>query len=67
MRLFILGVLTGFLIGPLLATVIMLWGLWPIAATAQPPKSHCSLERLSCVQSDCRASSVVKLLLGDGE
>ena len=45
MRTFILGVFTGFLIAPLLATVTMLLGVWPIAGTAQPPTMEAYIAR----------------------
>ena len=45
MRPFILGVLTGFLVGPLLATAIMLLGFWPITAIADPPTLETTIAR----------------------
>lgn len=45
MRTFILGVFTGFLVGPLLATLIMLLGFWPISATAEAPTMETALAR----------------------
>jgi mono/diheme cytochrome c family protein len=60
MRLFILGVSTGFLIGPLLATVIMLLGFWPIAATAQPPIIEAKIARRTLDASVSHAASKLK-------
>jgi thiosulfate dehydrogenase len=45
MRPFILGVFTGFLVGPLLAALIMLRGLWPITAIAEPPTMETTIAR----------------------
>src|SRR5437763_13561249 len=59
MRLFIFGVLTGFLIGPLLATGIMLLGFWPIAASTQPPATETQIARRALNASVAYAASKV--------
>ena len=47
MRIFVLGLLTGMLIGPFVAALIAVSGFWPVSATAQPPPWETMMARLT--------------------
>ncbi len=45
MRTFIRGILTGLLVGPLIAALIVVSGYWPVSGTANPPPYETTMAR----------------------
>ena len=54
MRMFTRGLLTGFMVGPLVAALIVVSGFWPVMGTAEPPAWETTMARRALTASVAR-------------